>query len=241
MEQKYLDQLPAKSASLLKEIEEHSGREVHVLPNPYPVGLTDPNPTGMACMVDESGARIFLRNESLDAHSFTHELLHIHRYWVRQIPQVVPVSDPNGTNIRVTSSIENAIEHLIIVPEEEQYGFEPYAHWNFTCRLNWEQLDPSTMSKFALRKNCLLGWLTVSNLVSDVEVVSKAEKVIGKQGFLQKAKEMNLKVCKYSSSKEKQISCIVEFLRIPRTEVKLVYFDPRSGHRIEKAVDKYKD
>jgi len=237
MEKVYLEQISKKTALLANEIEEYSGREIQVIPNPYPISPTDPNPNGLACNVDEVSARIFYRVQKIDQHAFTHELLHIHRYWVRQIPQIIPVSDPAGTNIQVTSSIENTIEHLIIVPEEAQYGFEPYEHWNNTSRLNWKNFDPSNMNKFAVRKNCLLGWLTAVNLVNDPGVISIAENVIKKLGFLRIAKQMNAKVLKYINSKEKQISCVVEFIRIPRKEVKLLYLNAKDGTRVEREID----
>ncbi|WP_339897883.1 hypothetical protein [uncultured Gilvimarinus sp.] len=239
MKNAYLGQLPEKASLLVREIEEYSGRNIEVLPNPYPMSKTDPNPNGLACNVNEVSARILYRGNQIDTHAFTHELLHIHRYWVRQVPQILPVSDPNGSNIQVTSSIENALEHLVIVPEESQYGFEPYSHWNNTSLRNWERFNPLIMNKFAIRKCCLLGYLTVANLVNNPEIVSMAESVIKKQGFLQKAKQMNTKITKYINSKDKQISCIVEFLKIPRKEAKLVYLDVKNGTRIEKEIGKF--
>lgn len=239
MEKKYLDQLPVATKSLVEEIENFSGREILVLTNPYPINSNDPNPDGLACEISENSASIFFRNNILDLQAFTHELLHIHRYWVRKIPQVLPVNDSTGSNIKVTSSIENTIEHLIIVPEEEHYGFEPHAHWNTTCRANWDKFEPQKMDNFAIKMNCLLGWLTITHLVTDDDVARKAENIIKKQGYLQKAKQMSFKVRSYRDSKEKQISCVVKFLGIPRSDVKLVYFEPNSGQRTEREIEKY--
>ena len=238
MEKKYLTQLPAQTSLLVEEIEDYSGKWLEVRPNPYPISGANPNPLGLACMVDERSARIYIRSEAVDPHAFTHELLHIHRYWVRKVPQVLPVNDPAGIRVKVTSSIENAIEHLVIVPEEEQFGFEPFAYWNETCRANWERFEPQNMEKFAIKKNCLLGWLSISGLVTDPDVARKAQGIIKKQGFLQKAQQMAFKVRRTVDSKEKQIRCVVDCLGISRAEVKLVYFDPRSTQRFERAVQK---
>lgn len=237
MDKVYLEQLPEKISVLAKEIEEYSGKEILVLQNPYPISQSDPNPDGLACSVDENTAKIYFRDKRLDIQGFTHELLHIHRYWVRNIPQILPT---NAKNIHITSNIENSIEHITIVHEEARYGLEPYTHWNSTCRKNWENFDPQSMNKLSIRKNCLLGYLTVSNLVNDEAVITLAEKKIKKQGLLNIAKQMNVKMKKHSNSKEKQISCVVNFLKLPRKELKIVYFNVRKGTRTEEDICKYK-
>ncbi len=96
------------------------------------------------------------------------------------------------------------------------------------------------MNKFSIQKNCLLGYLTVVNLVNDAEVVAIAEKIIKKQGLINKAKQMNTKIRKYVNSKEMQLSCVVDFLRLPRKEAKLVYLNAKNGTRVEKEIQKYK-
>lgn len=236
----FLNILPEKSKELVSEIETYSGFEIQVLPNPTPVSATDPNPNAPACMVTETSAQILHRGNNIDPQGFTHELLHIYRYLVQQIPQVIPVSSSDSSNFKVTSQIENALEHLVIVPLEQKYGFDPHDYWNKTVKQNWEKIDHSSVNTFAIRKNCLLGWLTVSNLVTDEETKQIAERKINKLGYLDKAKQLNFKVVKYKKSKEKQLSCVINFLRIPNKEVQLLYLNSQDGQRIEKPVPEYK-
>ncbi len=240
MREEFLKQLSDQVIVLVNEIEKFSGREITVHPNPHPVSPTDPNPEAMACAVSESRAQIYYRNANLDVHGFTHELLHIRRWWVKGIPQILPTSRSAESNIKVTSQIENSLEHLTIVPQEAQFGFDPFEYWNRTSVANWEGFDAATLDKFALRKNCLLGWLTINSLVTDPEVKRMAENKIISAGFLQEAKLFQAKINKYSKSKEKQISATVHFLRIPRKEVEMVFFDVQNGKRIEKSVAKYR-
>ncbi len=240
MRAEFLKPLSDQVIALVNEIENFSGREITVHPNPHPVSPTDPNPDGLACSVSESRAEIYYRNANLDPKGLVHELLHIHRYWVKGIPQILPPSGSAENNIKVTSQIENSLEHLTIVPQEAQFGFEPFEHWNRTSLANWEGFDGATYNKFALRKNCLLGWLIINNLVTDPEVKQLAERKIISAGYLQEAKLFQRKINKYSKSKEKQLSVVVHFLRIPRNEVEIVFFDVQNGKRIERPVAKYK-
>jgi len=166
VKKKYLKQLPNSVVELIQEIESFSSREIQVRKNTTPVSPTDPNPNGPACRVNNLEACIYLRNENIDAQGMTHELLHIHRYWVRKVPQIIPANDPDGTHIKGTSAIENALEHLIIVPEEAKYGFEPFSRWNETHKKLWKEDRFEQMNTFAIRMTFLLWWLAVSNLVN---------------------------------------------------------------------------
>lgn len=241
MREEYLKQSPDQVLALVDEIEKFSGREIAVHPNPRPVSPTDPNPEAMGCAVSESRAEIYYRNTNVDVHGFTHELLHIRRWWVKGIPQILPTSSSAESNVGVTSEIENSLEHLTVVPQEAQFGFEPFEYWNRTSLANWKGFNADTFDKFALRKNILLGWLTINNLVNDPEVKQLAERKIISAGYLREAKLFQRKIDKYSRSKEKQLSVVVHFLRIPRSEVEMVYFDVQNGRRIVRPVAKYKN
>lgn len=65
------------------------------------------------------------------AQGVTHELLHIERYWMEHVPQLYPADRRNWKNC---AQMENALEHLVIVPREADYGFDPHRHWNETYR-----------------------------------------------------------------------------------------------------------
>lgn len=226
--------LPAKTKELLQEIEETVGTRVLFMPNPHPISPTDPNPEALACAVGQHGATVFYRSENIEHHQLTHELLHIHRYLVQDIPQILPFNDLNGSNIQVTSHIENTLEHLTIVPEEEKYGYEPYSYWDRTSRDNWQRFQGKQMNSFAMRKNCLLGWLTVKNLTTDPKVAALAERKIRKLGLLQKAIEFNFVITSKAKTKEEQLRAVLGYLNIPLSDVRLVNYIPREGRTIER-------
>ena len=108
-----LDQIPANVRAFLDKIEDFAGLEITFTRNPRPVSPTDPNPDGPASMTWEHRATILLRTEDIDPQGILHELLHIHRYWVEGIPQIMPATPhPPADHWRTTSSIETDLARI---------------------------------------------------------------------------------------------------------------------------------
>ena len=173
----------------------------------------------------------------MPAHGILHELLHVQRYWVEGVPQVMPIKDAPDNNWGVTSEIENCLEHQIIVPREADYGIEPYSYWNRTEEILWERYPwPDISEPFARRKVCLLGWLSVCRLVTDERVRSHAEFCLHEEGMLAEAERFRKKIFKTIHHKPSALSAAVRFLRIPRKDVLLVYMDVRNRQRVAKKI-----
>jgi len=233
MDRHYKDQLPQQVAVLIDQIEAYARREIQIAVDTRPVSPTDPNPDRLAAEVTEQRATIYLRApDAFPPHGVLHELLHIHRFWVDGIPQVLPVHDPDGERLQVTGSIENALEHQIIVPREAEYGFEPYSYWNETERRLWGQYPwPAITNQWARRKNSLLGWLTVSRLVSDDQVKAQAADCLKKEGLFDEAQRFATRIAGVIESKPRSISATLRFLKIPIQDVRLVRFNVLTEQR----------
>jgi hypothetical protein len=241
MDDFFKSQLPTPVASLVDRIENFAGREIVVAVDTRSVSPTDPNPDRLATEVTEQSAIIFIRaRDSFPSHGVLHELLHIERFWIEGVPQVLPLHDENGERLQVTSSIENALEHQIIVPREADYGFEPYGYWNETERRLWSQYPwPSITTAWARRKNFLLGWLTVSKLVTDSSVKDHAECCLRKEGLLDEAQKFAVKIAQTIDSKPRAISAVLRFLNIPVQDIELVKFDVVREKRISIPIPAY--
>ena len=233
---KVLAVLPTNVQHLIDEIETAAGTPIIFAPNPYPISQTDPNPMGPACAVTHTNATIYLRDtENIDDHDILHELLHIHRFWVEMVPQVLPTGD-DSDHLKITSSIENAVEHLIIVPKEADYGYEPYSHWNSMVRTNWRSYPwPDMVSSFARRKNMLLGRLTLK-LVNDEATIELVENCLESEGLKEEADRFNAKIFSLLGNKPRAISCVLRFIKVPMNEVRLVYCDVKNRQQIIKEV-----
>lgn len=226
--------IPPNVLSLMDNIEAFAGTYISIERNPYPLSKTDPNPLAPASMANHTKGTIYLRDiENIDANGILHELLHINRWWVEQIPQVLANSNEN---VPVTSSIENALEHQIIIPRETDYGFDPYPYWNETARLNWERYPWDGMDiPAARRKNILLGRLGL-RLVTDQSVVDLAKSCIEQEGLTAEAEKFDARIASLIASKPRAISCVFRFLNIPMAEAHLVYFDIRNQNRLKRPI-----
>lgn len=233
MESKYLQQLPVQAQKLVEEIENFAKLEIQMGPNPHPISKTDPNPDATALHVTEKEAVILLRNlDDFPLQGVTHELLHLHRYWNQQIPQLVPHNDPSDQNFAVTVAIENALEHLIIVPHEADYGFEPYEYWNQTQEKNWNRYPwAENINTWSRRMNCLIGWLSVNNLVTRDKLKLSVQAAIKKEGYWNEVEKYSAKIRKLLTSKVQCLTTTTRFLKIPNEDVRLLYFDVKKRER----------
>lgn len=221
-------QLPPDIAKLVDDIESFARREILVEVDTRPVSPSSPNPDRLAVHVTPTEARILLRSRDVfRPHDVLHELLHIERLWVEQIPQLLPIHDPHGNRSRIAGDIENALEHLVIVPREANYGFDPYPYWNETSRRNWAGYPWPTMTDpWSRRKACLLGWLTVFYLVNDSVGRCHVEECLRKEGLLEEAHRFGARIGeKLRISKPQAQSAVLRFLEIPWTDFMIVRFN----------------
>jgi hypothetical protein len=235
MQPEFRERLPANVLALLDKIEAAAGQEIRVEANPHPVSPTDPSPEAMAASVGEDAATIYIRSPELFVvQGALHELLHIERYWVKRVPQILPTADAfDADRISITSDIENCLEHLVIVPEEAKYGFEPFGYWNKTFAANWGSHPwPDMKNSWSRRKNCLLGWMTTSCLATDEAVKALASSAVQAEGHWLEAQKFAAKVVgQVVGDKAGALATVVRFLQIPPHEVELVTFDPKMKQR----------
>jgi hypothetical protein len=229
----YKTALGLNAQALVDRIEKFAEREVQVVVDPsVKVSPTDPNPTRPEAAVTEHWARITLPTPSFVPNGIVHELLHIERYWIEGIPQIEPVDQKAGNSWEITSSIENHLEHLIIVPREELYGFDPYPYWANTDKVLWGRYPwPEITEPFARRKNALLGALSAFNLSKSDDLIEQVKGYLEKDGMLKETIRFNRLIRDVLHSKEKMIRLTVEHLGIPKSEARVRYIDVRTGRR----------
>lgn len=236
MKDDVLSSLPVSVRALFREIEDFARLPIGIEKNTHPPSSIDPNPQSPATEVSHDKATIYLRTIKTDSQGILHELLHIYRYWVEKIPRLIPVSNDNN-NWGITSGIENDLEHLIIVPKEADYGYEPYSHWNYIVSANWSKYPwPDMTAPFARRRNCLLSWLYCANLVTDQKVREHVKACLENEGLFAEAERFRKKIDTTIGHKPSALSTAVRFLKIPRNDVKMVYLDVQNRQRIEKKI-----
>jgi len=239
MDAKFKSLLPENVRSLVDEIETFSETEISVTQDTTPPSPTLVGGHSISTTVNETEAVIFYHEEAhLIPYALLHELLHIHRYWVEMVPQLLPCR--NGNRVKITSQIENVLEHLIIVPKVAEYGFEPYSHWNDLALKVWQRYPwPEIPEGWPRRKNCLLHWLEVTSIVNDARAIQLAEEALREESLLEEAKKFEKKIKSVLFAKPLAISAAVRFLKIPREEVVQVYYDVRNREMLSREVLTY--
>lgn len=227
MRQDFLQRLNADSQRLVEEIETFAGTEIDVQAAPTPTQPTERQPKAVALIASEQGATLLYRSEQeFDAQAVLHELLHLQRYWMERVPQFIPVADPNGEKTKIANEIENALEHLIIIPREAGYGFNPYPAWNEKARGNWRAYPwPDVTEPWARRKHSLLSYLTTSFLVTEAEIKQLADESLTQEALLLEAQKFSKKITRVLTSKEQCLGTAAKFLRIPRNDAAMAYLD----------------
>ena len=232
--------LPEASLELLGEIEDFAKLDITFELRETPVSSKIPNPDASSAVVSHDGATVSALKDAITPSGITHELLHIYRYWVEAVPQVMPIEGADTMNWRTTSSIENALEHLVIVPREETYGVYDEEFWNKISRTFWDKYPwPGNDYPWSRRKDCLLGWLSCMEIVTDEAVRDLAKECIDKEGYLTEAIKFHEKIMRVLLDKPRALSTVMRFLPIPFTEVLLVTFDIRKRKRICEKLPSY--
>ncbi len=229
MQQDFRQRLTAAIRRLVEEIETFAGTEIEVRPTPAPTQATERQPKAVVLIASEQGATLLYRPEQeFPPQAVLHELLHLQRYWMERIPQLVAAVDPDGEKTRIAHEIENALEHLIIIPREAGYGFNPYPAWNERARGNWGAYPwPEVTAPWARRKHGLLSYLTTSFLVTDAQLKRLADEALTEERLLVEAQKFSQKIARVLTSKERCLSTAVKFLRIPRHDAAMAYLDIR--------------
>jgi hypothetical protein len=214
---------------LMDELEAYAKLTIRFERYRFPVSPNAYNQNPTATEVDHNGATIYLYDfDSVDQHGITHELLHIHRYWIEGAPQLVPAQgkDTPG-NVRACGDVENALEHLIIVPREAGCGFDSSGFWNAVAKKLWERYPwPDITDLPGRRNNALLGRLGLE-LVTDKEVLARAADCLRSEGLSDEAERFATRIDQFLGEKPRAVGCAIRFLKAPKGATRLVFVDVR--------------
>jgi hypothetical protein len=129
----------------------------------------------------------------------------------------------------IVSEIENALEHLVIVPRSASYGFEPYDYWNTVTAKAWNNYPwPSVQKSMGRRLTCFLGWL-IRDLLNDSATISHMKRSLLAEGLLTEAEELRLSVCNQLSAKGSNAALVLKAIGVPPNDVVLMSVEFPSG------------
>ena len=234
MKLKILEVLPNNVKELAERIEEYSGTKIGITDKMDQRLIKNVNSPALAITINEKKADLVILDKTkYNAQSVLHELLHLERFWIKGIPQFIAKDDKNQ---HLTSTIDNQIEHIFIVPEEEKYGYERYSYWNEVYRESFSKFPPKDIQMFSLKGQCIFGLIHSKILVNDKNIQSLITSKIRDVGLLQFSKNAERFLMKNINDKEKTIKAIVSILEIPIKDVQLKYIDIKNRKAIYKEI-----
>lgn len=114
-----LEGLPDTVRAIPEQIASATGSEVQVLPLSALVdSCTFLEKSNISCEVNGSAITIWCKPYEFTSSMLGHELIHLRRKLVEQVPMLIPLRTANEQQSTTIHFFENEMEHLFIIPEE---------------------------------------------------------------------------------------------------------------------------
>lgn len=218
MNKKYLDQLLSDTKKLVLLIETHMERDIAVREVPMRKNL--------GCEIQN--ATILTPEGKFPDSSVLHELIHIRRFKVDDVPHLVvcdefDFGDPNFETKVI--KLDNNLEHLFIVPEEIRLRPNRITYWEDRLRHAIKTQENSGLDVNRHGGDAVVNWVFANHVFGDGCVVEKATKVIQKLDLEETAKELISTLQPPNCNKEIFARTFLAGLSIPSGSICLKYLD----------------
>jgi hypothetical protein len=237
MEHQYLDRLSPDIRTLVNEVEQSSGIEIEVKVDPSRARGVPDQPDPLACEVNQYGAQVLLpKADYFPDGSVLHELLHIQRFLSHGIPRIVAHDDFDGWTPDLDAeliSLDNNLEHLIIVPEELRRRPPRRAHWERILGRVFDELPSLRLSEGDRLRQALINWAFICHVLPESRVIERARAVIQGFGLQDRAQRYVDVIVQSLDSKEKVVAVAFQHLQLRLESASLEYLDSRTGRSHE--------
>lgn len=185
------------------------------------------NPDHLSVSVESDEACILYYNRSdLKPGAICHELLHLERFWLREVPKIYtpPLADFSGDLACGHGILDNALEHLTIVPGEIARGYSRLDYWHRTLSGFWERSptwaegDPRSA-----RQNDLMGYTAVEALFPGTPVAALLPRKLSELGFGEPEIAQLRSVLAATGNKPLQVALAMAFIGFAPTQWGLSY------------------
>lgn len=203
---------------LWDEIERQSGRSIHArlfMTNEAPSAATL---AGMNPQITHATLLVGDAHSTPDA-AILHELLHLQRYWIEGIPQIVGC-DPAMRD--VITPRENSLEHLIVVPRQAEWGLREESFWNEGSREEWSDHDWPT-HPIMMKRKALMGWLR-THIVTDESVIVQAREKLTAIDLLDQAEAFKAQALNLLDDKPRLASFVAHAWDMDPSRLRLLWF-----------------
>ena len=186
MQQEFLRRLTVDVRSFVEEVEIAAGIRIEV------VTKADQNGTGplglgkLKVEIEAHRVRLFAPTDGyFPDGGVRHEVLHVHRLHIEGIPRIA-LADAVDWNPNLESSlvqVDNALEHLVIVPKELEKNPERLEHWEAVMSRMWQEALPTAPSDLGRRIGVCLHWAFLRHVLPRSKFLDSAQSFMGTHGL----------------------------------------------------------
>lgn len=231
MEARYLNQLREDARLLVTEIEQFIGQSIRVEVDQGRDSRSADDPEPIACTVDAGGVTVLLtRDGAFPEDAVVHELLHIHRFTVGGIPQIVPCS-ASWTPERqaALTLLDNFIEHLHIVPYEIELRPSRQERWRLATLRTLDRAADSATPRMDRDATRLLAWVFAKHVIRDEHLVQTCRETLNQSGLADRADSFLADIVLALPAKSRTIQVVARHLGLDVESVCLESVDVRSS------------
>lgn len=233
MRPEYLDRLSDSVQKFIREVERQAGVEIEVLPS---LKQNDRGPTGQGTLeivINAQNIQLFApTNGYFPDGAVRHEILHVQRFHIEGVPKLALVDEEDWDRgfSDAMGALDNAIEHVVIVPVELQFPPERREHWEAVMRNVCSGLPdvPESERRLAV----CLHWTFLRHVLPDSPQFEIAKHFATKHGLLEKADHFADQFLSAAVSKEEMVRVLFQtFPEIQKSRAAFEYINSVTGTR----------
>lgn len=235
MQNEYLKKLPPDLNELISLVEHESGLEIKVVLDP---NLNNSGPLGIGKLkIDIQVQSICLfapSNGYFPNGAVRHEVLHVKRIYVDNNPRLALADDVNWNPPLEKSlvQLDNAIEHLIIVPIELEKHSERHIHWERVESIFWTENIPNSPIDLNCRINVYLHWAFLRHVIPHSKSFPAAISFMESHKLKTDADAFVDKLLSKITNKEEMVRLFFDyFYELPRKDSAMEYLNIITGVR----------
>lgn len=233
MQREYLARLSEPVQHFVRETEACSGLEITVVLDPKQNESGSHGQGKLAVEIEAQRVLIFApTNGYFTDGAVRHEVLHVERFHCKKVPKLV-LADSASWDEALSQglcALDNAIEHLTIVPVELLLHPDRREHWEAVVKDACAGLSevPELERGLAVCKH----WTFLVHALPDSPSMPMLRQFAGDHGLLETASRFAERVASAAGSKEDVVQLLFEaFPKLPKARAALEYISASTGSR----------
>ena len=227
MDSAYFSRVSADIQQLIRQAEAAMDVEIDV--------LVDDSIEHMQCNVEHRRPRLITPAEDhFPDGAVAHEMLHVQRFRVEGVPMVVDDPDHEAWSIdigRGLLSLDNSLEHLIIVPMELALRADRRTRWEASMQRVWSNGIAALPLRNDQKRQALINWCFLAHVLPDSPVIPVAEAELERLHIAVPAKQMRDEIGAAKHSKEEMVRICLRYFGLDPSIALFQYLDRRTGQR----------